>query len=62
MVKLLLMSVVLLTLVLPTLSARSANPRKALRQALFFTGIVVLLYALALKKIYPLIYYPPPLD
>ena len=49
MQKLLLLSIVAATLVIPILAARDVNPRRGFKRALFFFLTFCVLYVLALK-------------
>jgi hypothetical protein len=51
--KLLLLSVIIAMVALPTLSARDTNPYRGLKKALVLVMVFNLLYLLAVRFIYP---------
>lgn len=53
MQKLVLISILVVTIVCPVLAAREANPRRALRNALVWTMTGIAVYVLAVLFLYP---------
>lgn len=53
MQKLILTSILLITVVLPVIAARERNPRRALQKALFWTLAGIGFYGLAVVFLYP---------
>ncbi len=53
MAKILLLSVLIAIVMIPVLAARMRNPRRGLKAALFGTFIFIVIYALAVKLVYP---------
>ena len=51
--KLLLLSVIIASVVIPVLAARDPNPRRSLRKAVFFMIVFNVLYLLAIRFVYP---------
>jgi hypothetical protein len=56
--KLLLLSMVIATIVIPIIAARDPNPRRGLKKALFAIVVFAVVYLFALLFIYPKIFYP----
>jgi hypothetical protein len=52
-VKVLLLSVVLATVVIPVLCARTPHPVKGMKRLLFFSTVYFILFVLAVKYVYP---------
>jgi cell division protein FtsW (lipid II flippase) len=53
MAKLILLSIVAVTVAIPALAARERNPRRALRKALTWTFIGIVAYVLSVIFLYP---------
>jgi predicted membrane channel-forming protein YqfA (hemolysin III family) len=53
MQKLILLSILVITVAVPVIAARDANPRRGLRKALSWTAVGVVTYTLAVVFIYP---------
>ena len=53
MQKLILVSIIAITIVVPAVAAREHDPRKALRNAVIWTLMGIVLYALSVVFIYP---------
>jgi hypothetical protein len=53
MQKLILVSIIAITIVVPAVAAREPDPRKALRNAVIWTLMGIVLYALSVVFIYP---------
>jgi hypothetical protein len=53
MAKLLLLSVVIMMIAVPVLTARDRNARRGLRKAVLWTIVFNLLYLLAVRFVYP---------
>lgn len=53
MAKLLLLSVVVMMISIPVLTARDRNARRGLKRALLLTAVFNVLYLLAIRFIYP---------
>jgi len=51
--KLILVSILVLTVILPAVAAREANPRRALRKLLAWSAVGLLAYLLAVVFLYP---------
>jgi hypothetical protein len=51
--KLLLLSVVIMTVAIPIFAARDASPRRGLKRALFYFLVFNVAYLLAVRYLYP---------
>lgn len=53
MPKLILMSILAISVVVPAIAAREPNPRRALRKALLWTVVGIFSYVMAVLLVYP---------
>jgi hypothetical protein len=56
--KLLLLSVLIATVAIPLICARDVNPYRGIKRALFAMVIFAFSWLLAIKYIYPKLFYP----